>query len=60
MTKSPNTEPIRVPNDNDEGRAYRGKARVWDRAKSWNHGGEWYENYKTGRKKFRPKRKDVK
>lgn len=59
MTKSPNTERIGVPHDEDDRRAYRGKSRVWA-PRSWNHNGKWYTSQENGRNKFRPKRKEVK
>lgn len=59
MEKSPNTERIGIPHDDSEGRAYRGKARVW-RPSRWNNDGLFYYSYKSRRMKYRPKRKEVK
>lgn len=59
MTKSPNTERIGVPFDEDSRRAYKGKSRVWA-PEGWNHDGKWYTSIKSGRNKFRPKRKEQK
>lgn len=58
MMKSENIEPIRVP-DEDTARAHKGKSRVWKPAE-WNNNGSHYYRFKSGRNKFRPKRKEVK
>lgn len=57
--KSENLERIGIPYDEDDARAFKGKTRAWKPA-GWNHNGNWYDSLKTGRKKFRPKRKEVK
>jgi hypothetical protein len=57
--KSENRGRIGIPHDEDDARAYRSKSRVW-RPAHWNNGGEWYDSVKAGRRKFRPKRKEVK
>lgn len=59
MVKSTNTEPIRVPDDEEVRRAHKGKSRVWA-PRPWNDYGRSYYKIKSGRNKFRPKRKEVK